>query len=113
MFEAKHSFFKKIVRQTSCLHFEVYGQKTPVHDCIASVGIKDKKKQKHAVSVSKLSRVPLEVVNENIKDFFFPGIFPAETVAHLVNTAEFQGTSYATGMLLASLVLYVVGYLRS
>lgn len=55
--------------------------------------------KKPAVSVSKMSRVPLEVVNENIQEFLSQKL-PEETVVHLTNQAEFQGTSYSIGMML-------------
>ena len=55
--------------------------------------------KKPAVSVSKMSRVPLEVVNENIQEFLSQKS-PKEAVVHLTNKAEFQGTSYSIGMML-------------
>lgn len=55
--------------------------------------------KKPAVSVSKISRVPLDDVSENIQDFFSQK-FPEETAVRLTKAAEFQGTSYSTGMML-------------
>lgn len=51
-----------------------------------------------SVSVSKMSRVPLEVVNEDIQEFLSQ--FPEETVVNLTNKVEFQGTSYSIVMML-------------
>lgn len=93
-FEAKHSFFNKIVRQTNCFRniLKSMAKKTLVHLHCSNV-------KKPAVSVSKMSRVPLEVVNENIQEFLSQK-FPEETFVHLTNQAEFQGTSYSIGMIL-------------
>ena len=51
-----------------------------------------------AVSVSKMSRVPLEVVNENVQEFLLQK-YQEETGVNLTNQAEFQGTSYSVGMM--------------
>ena len=55
--------------------------------------------KKPAVSVSRMSRVPLEVVNEKIQEFLSQK-FPEETGVSLTNQAEFQGTIYGIGMML-------------
>lgn len=55
--------------------------------------------KKPAVTVSKMTRLPVEVVNESVQDLLAQR-FPKETVVNLTKTAEFQGTSYALGMML-------------
>lgn len=46
-----------------------------------------------------MTRLPVEVVNESGQDFLAQ-TFPKETIVNLTKTAEFQGTSYAVGMML-------------
>lgn len=55
--------------------------------------------KKPALSVSKMSTVPFEVVNENIQDFLSQKC-PEERSVHLTNKVEYQGTSYGIGMML-------------
>lgn len=74
----------KYVRQTT--------KKTPAHDCIPS--LHDSSVKEPAVSVSKMSGVPLEVVNENIQRF------PEETAVIVTSKIDFQGTNFSIGMLL-------------
>lgn len=45
-----------------------------------------------------MSRVPSEVVNENTQEFLSQKF--QETVVHLTNRTDFQGTSYSIGMML-------------
>lgn len=97
-FEAKHSFFKKIVRQTSCFR-NILKSMAKKHQSMIAYQLHGLNVKKPAVSVSKMSRVPLEVVNENIQEFLSQK-FPKEAVVHLTNKAEFQGTSYSIGMML-------------
>jgi len=97
-FEAKHSFFKKVVRQTGCFR-NILKSMAKKHQSMIAYHLRGSEIKKAAVSVSKLSRVPLEVVNDNIRDFFSQE-FHAETVVYLTNKVEFQGTSYAVGMML-------------
>lgn len=97
-FEAKHRFFKKIVRQTSCFR-NILKSMAKKHQSMIAYHLHGSNVKKPAVSVSKMSRVPLEVVNENIQEFLSQKC-PEETVVHLTNKAEFQGTSYGIGMML-------------
>lgn len=83
-FEAKHHFFKKIVRQTSCFR-----------NILKSMA----KKHQSMIAYHLHGRVPLEVVNENIQEFLSQK-FPEETAVHLTNRIDFQGTSYSIGMML-------------
>lgn len=55
--------------------------------------------RKPAVCVSKMTRVPLEVVNERLQEFVSRS-FPGERSVHLIKQADFWGTSYNVGMML-------------
>lgn len=97
-FEAKHRFFKKIVRQTSCFR-NILKSMAKKHQSMIAYHLHGSNVNKPAVSVSKMSRVPLEIVNENIQEFLSQK-FPEETVVHLTNKVESQGISYSIGMML-------------
>lgn len=97
-FEAKQCYFKKIVRQTSCFCNILKSMATKHHSIIA-YHLHSSNFKKPATSVSKMSRVQLEVVNEDIQEFVSQK-FPEETVVHLTDKVDFQGTSYGIGMML-------------
>ncbi len=97
-FEAKHRFFKRIVRHASCFRNILMSMAKKHHSMIA-YHLHGSNVKKPDISVSKMSTVPLEVVNENIQDFVSQK-FPGETVVHLTKRVDFQGTSYGIGMML-------------
>lgn len=72
-FEAKHHFFKKIVRQTSCF-CNILKSMARKHQSMIAYHLHGSN-VKTNVSVSKMSRVPLEVVNENIQEFLTRQLF--------------------------------------
>lgn len=95
-FEAKHSFFKNLVRQTNCFR-NILKSMARKHQFMIAYHLNGS--QRSAISVSKMSSLPLELVNENIQEFVSQ-TFPEETVIHFTKQAEFQGTSYSVGMVL-------------
>ncbi len=97
-FEAKHNFFKKIVRQTSSFR-NILLSMAKKHQSMIAYHLHSSNVKKPAVTVSKMTTLPVEVVNESVQDFLAQK-FPKETVVNLTKTAEFQGTSYAVGMML-------------
>lgn len=97
-FEAKHHFFKKIVRQTSCFR-SILKSMTKKHQSMIAYHLHGSNVRRSALSASKTSRVPLEVVNEHIQKFLSQK-FPEETFVNLTNNVEFQGISYSIGMML-------------
>lgn len=90
-FEAKHRFFKKIVRQTCCFR-NILKSMAKKHKSMIAYHLHGSNDKKPAVSVSKMSRVLLEVVNKNIQEFLSQR-FPEETMVHLTNQVKVQGTS--------------------
>lgn len=98
-FEAKHSFFKKIVRQTSCFR-NILKSMAKKHQAMIAYHLHGSNVKKPAVSVSKMSKIPSVLVNENIQQFLSQTC-PDQTVVHMTNKAEFQGTNYSIGMILA------------
>lgn len=97
-FEAKHSFFKKIVRQTNCFR-NILMSLAKKHQSMIAYHLHDSKVAKPALSVSKTSRVPLEVLKEDIKESVTQK-FPKEAAVHLANKVDFFGTNYCVGMML-------------
>ncbi|XP_049330682.1 uncharacterized protein LOC111195788 isoform X1 [Astyanax mexicanus] len=97
-FEAKHHFFKKIVRHTNCFR-NILKTMARKHQCMIAYHLHGLNVKKRAVSVSSVSRVPLQVVHENIQEFILQK-FPEEAAVHFTSKVEFQGTSYGIGMML-------------
>lgn len=97
-FEAKHHFFKNIVRQTSSFR-NILMSMAKKHQSMIAYHLHSSNVKKPAVTVSKMTRLPVEVVNESVQDFLAQK-FPKDTFVNLTKTAEFQGTSYAVGMML-------------
>ncbi len=103
-----HRFFKRIVRHASCFH-NILMSMAKKHQSMIAYHLHGSNVKKPDISVSKMSTVPLEVVNENIQDFVSQK-FPGETVVcvhlfmcsnvHLTKRVDFQGTSYGIGMML-------------
>lgn len=78
-FEAKHSFFKRVVR-----HTHQHGN-NPVQP---------------SLYVAKLSVVDVTVLREDIKKALAIK-FPGESHVQMANTVCYSGTSYSSGMILA------------
>lgn len=97
-FEAKHHYFQKVVRQTSCF-CNILKSMAAKHQSIIADHLHSSNVKKPATSVSKMSKVLSEVLNENIQEFGSQKL-PEETVVHLTNKVGFQGTSNGIGMML-------------
>ncbi|KAK6479283.1 hypothetical protein HHUSO_G19991 [Huso huso] len=98
-FEAKHSFFKRVVRQTN--NFRNILQSLAVkHQLMLAYHLYSTDVVKPALSVTKLSTVALEVLKEDIQEAV-QRKFPDETCVHLANTVSSYGTDYLVGMILA------------
>lgn len=94
-FEAKHSFFKRIVRQTGCFRNILLSLANKYQLMIAyheSHGVKP------SLSVTKTTEVSLDVLKDDLKDLV-KCRFPAVMAVHFANNVCFLGTNYAVGML--------------
>lgn len=98
-FEAKHHFFKKIVRQTSCFR-NVLKSMANKHQSMISYTLYDPDVRKCAITVTKMSSIPIDIANQDIQKYMLKE-FPAEKVVHLASKAEYHGTFYSAGMMLA------------
>lgn len=98
-FEAKHHFFKKLVRQTCCFR-NIVKSMAKKHQHMIAYHLHSAKIKKTVVSVSRMTKVPFEVLNENIQEFLRLR-FPEEKAVYLTNSIDCKGTSYGIGMMVA------------
>ncbi len=65
-FKAKHHFFKRVIRQTGCFR-NVLMSLARKHQTMIAFHLYDSEDARPAISVTKMSKVPLEVLHEGIK----------------------------------------------
>lgn len=97
-FETKHSFFKRVVRHTSCFR-NILLSLAVKHQFMLAYHLHGTDILKPALSVSNLSTVPVDVLKENIQEAV-QRRFPGETCIQVANTVTCHGTSYSVGMIL-------------
>ena len=97
-FEAKHSFFKRVVRHTSCFR-NILLSLAVKHQFMLAYHFHGTDILKPALSVSNLSTVPVDILKENIQEAV-QRKFPGETCVKVTNTVTCYGTCYSVGMIL-------------
>lgn len=97
-FEAKHSFFKKIVRQTGCFR-NILLSLAKKHQLMIALHLHDSNVTKSSLSVTTTQQVSVDVLKDGIKDLV-QHRYPHVTVVHVANNVHFSGTNYKPGMLL-------------
>lgn len=97
-FEGKHSFFKKIVRQTGSFR-NILMTLAKKHQAMTAHNLHDSNFLKPTLSVSKISRVAVEVLSGDIKESIARK-FPNELSVNMAKKVSILGTEYAVGMLL-------------
>ncbi|KAL6467083.1 hypothetical protein MHYP_G00248870 [Metynnis hypsauchen] len=100
-FEGKHSFFKKIVRQTSCFR-NILMTMARKHQSMIAYNLHDSNILKPALSVSKMITVAVEVLRENIKELVVRK-FPSQVAVNMANKAD-QGFGQSNKNVSASTV---------
>nr|XP_023651070.1 uncharacterized protein LOC111835233 isoform X1 [Paramormyrops kingsleyae]XP_023651071.1 uncharacterized protein LOC111835233 isoform X1 [Paramormyrops kingsleyae] len=98
-FEAKHRFFKRVLRQTGCFR-NVLMSLARKHQSMIAFHLYDSDHAKPAISVTSMTKVPLEVLDKGIKETVKEQ-FPNVTAVHVANKIEYFGTMYSVGMMLA------------
>lgn len=97
-FEAKHSFFKRVVRHTSCFR-NILLLLAVKHQLMLAYYFNDTAILEPALSVTNLSKVPVDVLRENIQEAL-QRKFPGEMCVHMANTVTCYGPTYTVGMVL-------------
>lgn len=97
-FEAKHSFFKRVVRHVSNFK-NVLLSLSVKHQLMLSYHLHNESSLKPSFCVTKVSSVPLDVLHEDIK-VAIRNKFPSQTTAQLSNAISCHGTRYSVGMVL-------------
>ncbi len=98
-FEAKHSFFKHVVRHTHSFR-NILLSLAVKHQLVIAYHLHGSNIVQPSLQVTKLSTVDLTVLREDIKKALETK-FPGKSFFQMANTLCFCGTSYSTGMILA------------
>ena len=94
-FEAKHSFFKRVVRQTGCFR-NILLSLANKHQLM--IAYHESHPVRSSLLVTKTTEVSLDVLRDDLKDLV-KCRFPAVTTVHVATNVSFLGTNYAVGML--------------
>jgi len=97
-FEAKHSFFKRVVRHTNCFR-NILRSLAVKHQFMLAYHLHGTDVLKPALTVSNISTLPVDVLKENIQEAVQKK-FPGETSIQVANTVTCHGTTYSVGMIL-------------
>lgn len=97
-FEAKHKFFKRVVRFSSNFKNVLLSLSTK-HQLMMAYNWQ-RNLAKLALVTSKVSSLPLEVLHVDIQESV-KKLFPQLTSVQLSNTVTYHGTRYSAGMMLA------------
>ncbi|XP_036973983.1 uncharacterized protein LOC119030471 [Acanthopagrus latus] len=96
-FEAKHRFFKKVVRQTGCFR-NILKTMARKHQSMIAYHTPDCNNQRPPLSVSQTTQVAVNVLKDSIKESFARK-FPGEEFVNITNKATISGTVYNVGMM--------------
>lgn len=97
LFEAKHKFFKHVVRFSSNFKNVLLSLSTK-HQLMMAYNWQ-RNMTKPALVISKVSSLPLEVLHVDMKESV-KKLFPQLTSVQLSNTVTYHGTRYSAGMIL-------------
>lgn len=97
-FEAKHSFFKRVVRYTNSFRNVLLSLASKHQMMMAYYLHADALKP--ALCVSKVTSIQLALLHVEIQESFKEA-YPTQTTVELTNVVSFHGTKYAVGMILS------------
>lgn len=97
-FEAKHRFFKRIVRQTGCFR-NILMTMARKHQSMIAYHAHNCNNQRPALTVSQRTQVVVDVLKDSIKESFAMK-FPGEEFVNMTNKATILGTVYNIGIIL-------------
>ena len=98
-FESKHSFFKQIVKHTSCFR-NVPLSLASKHQFMIAFHLNSPSYGKSSLDVSSVSTVPVDVLQEDIVQAV-RSKYPSTSEMHLANNASSSGIAYSKGMIVA------------
>lgn len=96
-FEAKHRFFKRIVRQTGSFR-NILKTMAGKHQSMIAYNLHEANIQKPTLSVSRMTQMAVDVLRDSIKESFAKK-FPGVVVVNMTNKVNILGTDYNIGML--------------
>lgn len=99
-FEAKHSFFKRVVRHTHSFR-NILLSLSMKHQLMMAYNQHDPSAVKPVLQATQLSTVDVTVLREDIKEALHAK-FAGETRIQIANNVCYSGTKYAVGMILAN-----------
>lgn len=96
-FEGKHSFFKEIAHHTKCFK-NVALTLSRKHQMMIAYHLHSSRPQKPGVEVSSVSRVPVEVLKDDVS-FPLLQMYPNMAEVNMANSADCKGINYRKGMI--------------
>ena len=98
-FEAKHSFFKQVARQTNCFK-NIALTLAAKHQQIIAYHLHSPSLKKSTLVVSKVSTLPVDVLNKEV-GASLKQKYPNISEVHLAKNVTSRGINYRVGMLIA------------
>ena len=98
-FESKHSFFKQIVKHTSCFR-NLPLTLASKHQFMIAFHLNSPSYGKTSLDVSSVSTVPVDVLQEGVVQAV-RSKYPSTSEMHLANNASSSGIAYSKGMIVA------------
>lgn len=98
-FEAKHSFFKRVVRHTTCFK-NVLLSLAERHQFLMAHHFYMCSSPKSPLEVTNVSTLPIDILNEDIA-LAIKRKYPDLNCVNLTKSAAYNGLTYRTGMILA------------
>ena len=98
-FEAKHSFFKQVVRHTNCFKNVPFSLAIK-HQLMISYHLRSSSFEKTALEITNVSTVPVDVLKQEIAQTIEQN-FPGTTEVHLTKCVSSQGVNFRNGMIVA------------
>lgn len=98
-FEAKHSFFKQVVRHTNCFKNIPLSLATK-HQLMISYHLRSSSFEKTAFEITNVSTVPVDVLKQEMAQTIEQK-FPGTTEVHLMKCVSSKGVQFRNGMIVA------------
>lgn len=98
-FEAKHSFFKRVIRHTNCYKNVLYSL-AQRHQFQSAHNLHICRFPKPALEVSEVSTLPIDVINEDIT-WAVKQKYPQMETVNLAKSVFYNGLNYRIGMVLS------------